>query len=128
MHPLLQVAAKARKNAVVPVTHFAVGCAIETVDGTIICGANIESGVLTPSLCAERSAIAAALSQGHRAFRRIAVVADYPSPVPPCGVCRQVLLEFAPDAEIVMGNLKGQERVVKSIRDLLPEAFEFVGK
>lgn len=128
MHQLLQEAVKARIRAVAPLTQFTVGCAVEATDGTIIYGANIESVIPALSLCAERSAIAAALSQGHRKFKRIAVIADYPTPIPPCGVCRQMLLEFAPDAEIIMGNTKGQERIVKSVREFLPEAYEFVGK
>lgn len=124
MHRLLKEALTARSRAVAPLTHFTVGCALETIDGTIIHGANIESVIPALSLCAERSAIAAALSQGHRQFKRIAVMADYPSPIPPCGVCRQMILEFAPDAEIVMGNTQGQERSVPSVRAFLPEAYE----
>lgn len=128
MHRLLKEALTARARAVAPLTHFEVGCALEAADGVIIHGVNIESVIPALSMCAERSAIAAALSMGYQSIKRIAVIADYPGPIPPCGVCRQMLLEFAPDAEIIMGNTQGQERTVSSVRDLLPEAYQFPGK
>ena len=73
--------------------------------------------------CAERVAVFAAVARGCRCFRRIAVVTDTAAPTPPCGACRQILWEFAPDAEVLLANLKGD--VVKyTVRELIPHAFD----
>ena len=71
------------------------GAALETADGAVVTGCNIENASYGLTLCAERVAIFKAVSEGHRAFRRIAVVADTPEPTPPCGACRQILWEYA---------------------------------
>lgn len=123
MHPLLKSALAARQKAVVPLSDIQVGAAVELSDGTVILGCNIESAIPVLSSCAERTAIMTALSQGRRDICRIAVIADFNSPIPPCGACRQFILEFAPNAEIVIGNVKGQERVFKSVAELLPEPY-----
>ncbi len=96
---LLQEAAKARKFAYVPYSHFAVGAALVTEDGKIYTGCNIESASYTPTNCAERTAFFKAVSEGERHFRAIAIVGgEEGSPAkklcPPCGVCRQVMMEF----------------------------------
>lgn len=123
MQRLLKEALTARQHAVCPLSSVAVGCALEASDGTIIHGCNIESAIPTLSACAERTAIFAALAQGLRDFKRIAVIADFNSPIPPCGACRQLILEFAPHAEIIIGNLKGETKVFQSVLKLLPEPY-----
>lgn len=123
MHRLLKEALTARNHAVATLSTVAVGCALETSDGTILHGCNIESAIPVLSVCAERAALIAALARGYRDFKHIAVIADFNSPIPPCGACRQFILEFAPKAEIIIGNLKGQERTFKSVLELLPEPY-----
>lgn len=123
MQRLLKEALTARTQAIVPLSGVAVGCALEATDGTIIHGCNIESVIPVLSSCAERTAIYAALARGLRDFKRIAVIADFNSPIPPCGACRQFLLEFAPKAEIIIGNLKGDIKTFQSVLKLLPEPY-----
>lgn len=120
--PLLVVALAARENAVATSSGVKVGAALQTADGAMIAGANVESPSLIFHICAERTALVAALSAGHREFVRIAVVSDFPEPIPPCGYCRQALLEFAPDIEILMATVSGKTRTAK-IADLLPLAY-----
>ena len=88
-----------------PYSKFKVGAALETADGTIVTGCNIENSTYGLTLCAERVAVFKAVSEGHRAFRRIAVVADTADPTPPCGPCRQILWEFCGDIEVILANL-----------------------
>lgn len=123
MHTLLKAALDARQNAHTPLSGVAVGCAVELTDGTLVQGCNIESAIPILSSCAERTAIMTAIAQGRRTIRRIAVIADFKSPIPPCGACRQFILEFAPTAEIIIGNLRGQEQTFKSVLELLPEPY-----
>src|SRR5262249_34607641 len=104
-------------------SNFKVGAALETADGTIVTGCNVENATYGLTVCAERVAMFKAISEGHRAFTRIAVVADTESPTPPCGACRQILWEFAGDLEIHLANLHaelGQYR----LKDLLPLPFD----
>ena len=103
---LVAAARRARRNAHARYSTFKVGAALETADGTIITGCNIENATYGLTLCAERVAMFKALSEGHRRFRRIAVVADTAAPTPPCGPCRQILWEFGGDLEVVLANLK----------------------
>lgn len=123
MHPLLKTALDARLRAHAPLSGIQVGVALELEDGTIIQGCNVESVIPVLSCCAERTAIVSAIAQGHRNIRKIAVIADFKTPIPPCGACRQFILEFAPNAEIIIGNMKGQERTFKSVLELLPEPY-----
>jgi cytidine deaminase len=120
---LVEHAREARLRAVAPYSGFKVGAAIETASGAIITGCNIENATYGLTMCAERVAIFKALSEGHRDFVRIAVVADSPEPTPPCGACRQIMWEFAPDAEVVLANLTGVERRC-TMRELLPGPFD----
>lgn len=122
MDSLVQKAIEVRRQSYSPYSKFAVGAALEASDGTIITGANVENASYGLSICAERVALVKAVSQGLKKFRRLAVVADYPTPVPPCGMCRQMLIEFAPDLELILANLKGQTETVR-LSDLLPNAF-----
>ena len=104
--PLVDAARAVREHAVADYSHFKVGAALETEDGAIITGCNIENATYGLTMCAERVAIFKALSEGHRGFRRIAVVAATASPTPPCGSCRQILWEFTGDIEVVLANLE----------------------
>lgn len=121
--PLIAAAVEARTRAVAPFSRFLVGAAIEAEDGTIFAGCNIESASFGLTICAERVALFRGVFEGHRSFRRIAVVTDTPAPTPPCGACRQLLWEFAPDAEVILANLSGT--VVRyTVRELIPHGFD----
>jgi cytidine deaminase len=120
---LVAAARAARAHAVAPFSGFAVGAALEASDGTIVTGCNIENATYGLTLCAERVAMFKALSEGHRRFRRAAVVADTDAPTPPCGACRQILWEFAGDIEIVLANLNGVT-AVRQLAALLPLPFD----
>ncbi len=120
---LFEAAVQARKYAHAPFSHFKVGAALETNDGRIISGCNVENATYGLTVCAERVAMFKAISEGHRSFRRIALVADTAEPTPPCGACRQILWEFGGDLEVILGNLKGiQAR--QQLKDLLPLPFD----
>jgi cytidine deaminase len=120
---LVTAARLARRYARADYSGFRVGAALETADGTIITGCNIENASYGLTLCAERVAMFKAISEGHKKFRRIAVVADTVNPTPPCGPCRQILWEFAGDIEIVMANLR-RETARLQMKDLLPLPFD----
>ena len=104
---LLAAARAAREFAQAQYSTFKVGAALETVDGRIVTGCNIENATYGLTLCAERVALVKALSEGHTVFTRIAVVADTDAPTPPCGPCRQLLWEYCGDVEVVLGNMRG---------------------
>jgi cytidine deaminase len=104
---LVAAARQARRYARAPYSGFKVGAALETIDGTIVTGCNIENATYGLTLCAERVALVKALSEGHGVFTRIAVVADTADPTPPCGPCRQLLWEYCGDIEVILGNLRG---------------------
>ena len=120
---LVQAAIEARGKAHAPYSHFLVGAALEDSAGRIHTGCNIENATYGLTLCAERVAMFKALSEGARKFRRIAVVADTAGLTPPCGACRQILWEFAGDAEIILANLTGQTETVQ-LATLFPRAFD----
>ena len=118
---LLQVANDVRKNAHCPYSNFPVGAALLCSDGTVFTGVNVENAVNGLSICAERTAIFKAISEGHHDFVKLAVTCKGDH-CQPCGACRQVIYEHAPNIEILMGNPEGTFRRT-TIRDLLPEAF-----
>jgi cytidine deaminase len=120
---LLAVASRARERAVAPFSNFRVGAAIETVDGKVYTGCNIESASYGLTVCAERVAIWKALSEGATSFSRLVIVADTETPTPPCGTCRQIIWEFCRDTDLVLANLRGEIQVM-NIHDLLPRAFD----
>ena len=109
-------------RAYCPYSHFAVGAALECADGTVFTGCNIENAAYSATICAERTAVAKAVSEGHTDFVRIVVAGRCESFCVPCGVCRQVLREFAPDMEIICLNSKGEEQVF-TLSELLPHSF-----
>jgi cytidine deaminase len=120
---LVTAARRARRHARATYSGFKVGAALEAADGTVITGCNIENASYGLTMCAERVAMFKALSEGHKAFRRVAVVADTDAPTPPCGPCRQILWEFGGDLEVVLANLRritGRYRM----KDLLPLPFD----
>jgi cytidine deaminase len=121
--PLVLAAAAARLKAFAPFSRFLVGAALEAEDGTIFSGCNIESASYGLTMCAERVAIFKGVSEGHRRFTGVAIITDRRSPTPPCGACRQLLWEFAPDAEVILANLEGLEQRY-AVRELLPAAFD----
>jgi cytidine deaminase len=120
---LVGAARRARENADAAFSSIKVGAALETTDGSIVTGCNVENASYGLSICAERVAMFKALSDGHRAFSRLAIVADTPLPMPPCGACRQILWEFGGNLEIRLANLT-EDRGIHRLRDLLPMPFD----
>ena len=104
---LLAAAIEARTRAHARFSGFKVGAALESADGHVILGCNVENATYGLTLCAERVALVKALSDGHGVFTRIAIVADTAEPTPPCGPCRQLLWEFCGDIDVILGNLEG---------------------
>src|SRR5262245_43332670 len=120
---LLAAARTVRLHAYAPFSHFLVGAALETVDGQIITGCNVENATYGLTICAERVAVVKAISEGHTQFTRIAIVADTDAPTPPCGACRQILWEFGGDLEIILANLK-EVKAMHRLAQLLPLPFD----
>lgn len=126
---LIQMAIQAMDHAYTPYSHFKVGAALLTKSGKVYTGCNIENAAFTPTICAERTAVFKAVSDGETEFEAIAVVGgpngelketgDFTGP---CGVCRQVLMEFSPEITIISAN-SVDEYFVNSLRDLLPKGF-----
>src|SRR5512133_390911 len=123
MSDLVAIARQARERAHASYSHFKVGAALETADGRVFTGCNIENATYGLTICAERVAVFKAVSEGHETFTRIAVVADTEEPTPPCGPCRQILWEFAGDIEVILANLH-EEKGRYRLRDLLPLPFD----
>lgn len=120
---LVAAARRARENADAAFSHFKVGAALECGDGSIITGCNIENATYGLTICAERVAMFKALSEGHRVFTRIAIVADTEAPTPPCGACRQILWEFGGNLEIELANLT-ESKGKHHLKNLLPLPFD----
>jgi cytidine deaminase len=120
---LLNQAREAMRRAMPQVSDFPVGAALRTAAGKVYPGCNIESPSLLQVFCAERVALLAALSQGERAFTHIAIVAAKQTPIAPCGLCRQMLAEFASDILIISEDAAGKIRQWP-LAHYFPEAFE----
>jgi cytidine deaminase len=120
---LLAAAVDARTHARARYSGFMVGAALETADGQVVAGCNIENATYGLTLCAERVALVKALSDGHGLFTRIAVVADTDTLTPPCGPCRQLLWEYCGDLDIILGNLSGMSARYR-LSALLPLPFD----
>jgi len=109
-------------RAYIPYSHFPVGAALECSDGTVFTGCNIENAAYGPTLCAERAAVAKAVSEGRREFAAIAIAGKSVDYCWPCGVCRQVLYEFAPELTVLVA--RGDGAFVKlPLKELLPHGF-----
>jgi cytidine deaminase len=120
---LLAAARAARLHALAPFSKFKVGAALETADGQVIAGCNVENATYGLTICAERVAMFKAISEGHRRFVRVAVVADAAAPTPPCGACRQILWELGGDLEVILANLSAETGRFQ-MHDLLPLPFD----
>ena len=110
-------------RAYCPYSHFPVGAALECSDGSVFTGCNVENAGYSPTICAERVAVGKAVSEGHRDFVRIAVAGRSEDFCVPCGVCRQVLQEFAPNIEVICLNRAGESRTF-ALKELLPYGFD----
>jgi cytidine deaminase len=119
---LAEAALEVRDNAYAPYSKFPVGAALLCDDGTIVRGCNMENAAIGDTICAERTAIGQAISEGHRSFRALAVATDLTPPGAPCGSCRQVLSEFCEKLPILLVNPNG-ERTLVALTDLLPHSF-----
>ncbi|WP_323766659.1 cytidine deaminase [Marinovum sp.] len=122
---LAEPARAVRDNAYAPYSGFKVGAALRAADGTVFSGCNVENVAYPEGTCAEAGAIAAMVAGGQTRFEAAYVVADSPTPVTPCGGCRQKLAEFArgPDVVVTMATLSGEEMQL-TIAELLPGAFD----
>ena len=120
---LVAAARAARERAIAPYSGFRVGAALLTTSGQVIGGCNIENATYGLTTCAERVALLKALSEGHREFSMIAVVADTVAPTPPCGPCRQLLWEYCGDIPVVMANLETVTATLQ-LGELLPLPFD----
>ena len=118
---LIRKALEAQKKAYVPYSKFHVGAAIVTENDEVFTGCNIENASYTPTICAERTAIFKAVSEGHRKIKTIAVVGDGDFTYP-CGVCRQVIREFGKDARVIIANSEDEYKEYK-LKELLPHSF-----
>ena len=119
---LVELAFTMLDRSYAPYSHFPVGAALEGDDGTIYTGCNVENAAYGSCICAERTALVKAVSEGCRSFRRLAVVGNSADYCWPCGACRQMLYEFAPDLEILAAN-KDHQFFKYTLRQLLPCGF-----
>lgn len=122
---LLEAAKQAREKAYVPYSHFGVGAVFMDGDGHLHAGCNVENAAYGPTNCAERTALFRAIADGRQPgeFQVAAVIGDTDSPITPCGVCRQVMVELCkPDMPVLLGNLRGEYRWT-TVAELLPGAF-----
>jgi cytidine deaminase len=117
---LIASATAARKKAYAPYSNFKVGAALLGKSGRVYMGCNVENAAYGPSMCAGRTAVFKSVSEGEHEFDAIAVVTE--NGAFPCGTCRQVMIEFAPDMPVIISDTRGSVRVT-TVRDLLPEGF-----
>ncbi|KAL2037323.1 hypothetical protein N7G274_010012 [Stereocaulon virgatum] len=123
LHELKEKAIAAKGVAYCPYSHFRVGCALLTEDETIITGANVECASYNVGTCAERCALAKAVTEGHTKFKAVAVSTDITPPASPCGMCRQFIREFCPLQMPVFMYDRDGNYVVKTLEELLPMSF-----
>lgn len=119
---LTERAMGAMERAYAPYSGFRVGAALLAADGSVTEGSNVENAAYPAGICAERAAVAAAVTRGVRSFRAIVIATEADSPAPPCGMCRQVLMEFAPELELLSVTRGGAE-ARWTMAELLPHAF-----
>jgi cytidine deaminase len=121
---LLRIAKEASLNAYVPYSGFPVGAALECEDGTVYTGCNVENAAYGDTICAERTAVVKAVSEGQRSFTRIAIYGEGKGYCMPCGSCRQVLAEFSPEMEVLCAKAGGSY-VSYPLTRLMPYTFNF---
>ena len=125
-HPRLadlrEAAFAVMEHAHAPYSGFRVGAALLTQDGAIVAGCNVENAAYPSGICAERGAVAAAIAGGHREFALLVLASDAEDPTPPCGMCRQVLVEFAPSLPVVSVSREGRMHHW-TMTELLPRPF-----
>jgi cytidine deaminase len=119
---LMREAEHAQRHAYAPYSHFPVGAALLADDGTVLHGCNVENASYGATVCAERNAVFQAVARGLRRFTAIAVTAREGNGAPPCGVCRQVLHEFAPRMRVIWRSASGR-LIERRLDELLPNAF-----
>ena len=120
---LIEAAGNVREKAFAPYSNFRVGAAVQTRNGKVYTGCNIENASYGLTMCAERVAIFKAISEGEKEFTSLAVVADTEDLTPPCGSCRQIIWEFCGDVPVTLSNLQGKTETVP-MSELLPRAFD----
>ena len=120
-HDLIQAAIAASRQAYIPYSHYAVGAAIRTAGGEVFTGCNVENAAYSAAICAERTALVKAVSEGHREFAAVAVVTRNGGS--PCGLCRQTLYEFAPAMQVILADLDGTVHHRLTLSDLLAQGF-----
>jgi len=120
---LLDAALQAQANAHAPYSHFRVGAAVLTGDGRIFAGCNVESASYGATVCAERSAAAAAVAAGAKQFRAVVVVTVPAEPSTPCGICRQFLAEFGSDVAVFAASSTSDAVLATTVGELLPASF-----
>ena len=121
---LIATAAECRANAYAPYSKFPVGAALLSSNGKIFKGCNVENSSYGLCICAERSAIVAAVTAGETKFDAIAVMTELDPPASPCGTCRQFMVEFSPDMKVILAGPKGTRRIMTAA-ELLPGYFKF---
>ncbi len=119
---LIEKAKQAMTNAYAPYSHFQVGAALLAKDGRVFTGCNVENATYGATICAERTAVTKAVSEGVQEFEKIAIVASSGDYAAPCGICRQILFEFMPEGEVVLWSDTAGEKAF-SVSDLLPFGF-----
>lgn len=120
---LLTRARRARQQAYAPYSNFLVGAALLCADGSVFEGCNIENAAYPATICAERTALGSAVTAGHQRFDALAVIGSGDGPVTPCGTCRQVLFEFAPDLVVHTAGTDGATKTFVLGEGLLPDGF-----
>lgn len=121
---LIECARQAQQNAYAPYSKFQVGAALLSKDDKIYPGCNIENASFGATNCAERTAVFTAVCDGAREFKKIVIIANSEDPVMPCGICRQVLFEFAPNLEIISVGTKGSS-IRTNLSEIFPKGFRF---
>lgn len=120
---LIAFALEARLHAIAPYSNFKVGAVVLASDGTVFSGCNVENASFSLTVCAERVALLKALSEGHKSFEAVCVVAEGDLITTPCGPCRQLLWEFCGDIPVIMSTVSGK-RATATLGTLLPNAFD----
>ena len=120
---LCELAVAMLERAYVPYSHFPVGAALLCKDGTVFTGCNVENAAYGATVCAERTAIFKAVSEGHREFDTLVIAGRSDGYCVPCGTCRQVMMEFAPELTVICLNRRGESRKF-ALRELLPYGFD----